>query len=110
MDSLHSSSPIRAVVQDLRYTYDPAGNITRIEDAALKTIFHNGQQVEPVCDYTYDAIYRLIEASGREHIGADRSRLQSAGRQPARLSFSPALPTSCPSKRLAGHAQLHRAL
>ena len=46
-----------------------SGNITRIEDAALKTVFHNGQQVEPVGDYTYDAIYRLIEAKGREHIG-----------------------------------------
>jgi RHS repeat-associated protein len=58
-----------ASVQDLHYTYDPAGNITRIEDAALVTIFHNGQQVEPICDYTYDAVYRLIEARGREHIG-----------------------------------------
>jgi RHS repeat-associated protein len=57
------------VVQDLRYTYDPAGNITRIEDAALKTIFHDGERVEPVCAYTYDALYRLIEAQGREHIG-----------------------------------------
>jgi RHS repeat-associated protein len=58
-----------AVVQDLRYTYDPVGNLTRIEDAALKTVFHNNQQVEPVCNYTYDASYRLIEAQGREHIG-----------------------------------------
>jgi RHS repeat-associated protein len=58
-----------ATVQDLRYTYDPTGNITHIEDAALLTIFHNNEQVEPVCDYTYDAIYRLIEAQGREHIG-----------------------------------------
>jgi RHS repeat-associated protein len=58
-----------ATVQDLRYTYDPAGNITRIEDAALLTIFHNGQQIEPIYDYTYDAVYRLIEAKGREHIG-----------------------------------------
>jgi RHS repeat-associated protein len=57
-----------AVVQDLRYTYDPAGNITRIEDRALKTIFHDGP-VSPVCEYTYDATYRLIEAKGREHIG-----------------------------------------
>lgn len=55
-------------VQDLSYTYDPAGNITRIEDAALPIVFHAGEQVEPVCDYTYDAVYRLIEASGREHI------------------------------------------
>jgi RHS repeat-associated protein len=58
-----------ATVQDLSYTYDPAGNITHIEDAALLTIFHNGEQVEPVCDYTYDSLYRLIEAIGREHIG-----------------------------------------
>ena len=57
------------VVQDLRYTYDPAGNITRIEDAALKTIFHDSERVEPVCVYTYDALFRLIEAQGREHIG-----------------------------------------
>jgi RHS repeat-associated protein len=65
-----------ATVQDLHYTYDPAGNITLIRDAALTTVF-NGQQVDPACDYTYDPLYRLIEATGREHIG------QSA------LSFTP---------------------
>ena len=58
-----------AIVQDLHYTYDPAGNITRIEDAALQTISHNNERVKPVCSYTYDAVYRLIEARGREHIG-----------------------------------------
>ena len=58
-----------ATVQDLSYTYDPAGNITRIEDSALKTISFNQQQVKPVSEYTYDAIYRLIEATGREHVG-----------------------------------------
>jgi hypothetical protein len=57
------------VVQDLRYTYDPSCNITGIEDAALQTIHHDGQKVEPVGSYTYDALYRLIEARGREHIG-----------------------------------------
>jgi RHS repeat-associated protein len=58
-----------AIVQDLRYTYDPAGNLTRIEDAALRTVFFGNQQVQPACDYIYDAVYRLIEATGREHIG-----------------------------------------
>jgi RHS repeat-associated protein len=59
-----------AVVQDLRYTYDPVGNITHIEDAALQAIIHNNEQpVRPVCGCIYDAIYRLIEAQGREHIG-----------------------------------------
>ena len=56
------------VVQDLRYTYDPTGNITQILDAALTTVFHNNQQVEPRSRYSYDPLYRLIEASGREHI------------------------------------------
>ncbi len=53
------------VVQDLRYTYDPAGNITRIEDAALRT----RPQAGAACDYAYDALYRLTAASGREHSG-----------------------------------------
>lgn len=62
-------------IQDLRYSYDPAGNITRIADLALPVMNFAGQQVEPVADYTYDALYRLIEASGREHIGQSAFRL-----------------------------------
>jgi RHS repeat-associated protein len=58
-----------AVFQDLFYIYDPVGNITRIRDDAQQTIFFKGQVVLPQCDYIYDAIYRLIEATGREHIG-----------------------------------------
>jgi hypothetical protein len=56
-------------VQDLHYIYDLVGNITQIHDDALRTVIHDGQTVEPICRYTYDAIYRLIEATGREHIG-----------------------------------------
>ena len=56
-------------LQDLCYTYDPVGNITAISDDAQQTIYFNNQVVEPHADYTYDAIYRLIEATGREHIG-----------------------------------------
>jgi RHS repeat-associated protein len=58
-----------AVLQDLFYTYDPVGNITRIRDDAQQTIYFNNQVVLPHCDYSYDPIYRLIEAAGREHIG-----------------------------------------
>jgi RHS repeat-associated protein len=56
-------------LQDLSYTYDPAGNITAIRDDAQQTIFFNNQVVTPDAEYTYDALYRLIEAKGREHIG-----------------------------------------
>ena len=62
-----------AIVQDLRYTLDPAGNITRMEDAALQTLFYAGQQIDPVCTYVYDAIYRLVQATGREHIAQTAS-------------------------------------
>jgi RHS repeat-associated protein len=56
-------------LQNLSYTYDPAGNITHIRDSAQDTIYFRNQRVEPSNDYLYDAIYRLIEATGREHLG-----------------------------------------
>ncbi|HLB50055.1 MAG TPA: SpvB/TcaC N-terminal domain-containing protein, partial [Anaerolineales bacterium] len=59
----------QARLQDLSYTYDPAGNITQIQDLAQQTIYFSNQVVTPSNDYTYDAIYRLIFAEGREHIG-----------------------------------------
>ena len=60
------------VVQDLRYTYDPVGNITRIADAALITVFNANQQVDPVADYTYDPLYRLIGRQRGGSISANR--------------------------------------
>jgi RHS repeat-associated protein len=56
-------------VQNLDYTYDPAGNITHIQDNAQQTVYFRNRRVEPSNDYTYDALYRLIQASGREHLG-----------------------------------------
>ncbi|MFH0340690.1 MAG: toxin TcdB middle/C-terminal domain-containing protein, partial [Chromatiales bacterium] len=62
-------------VQDLNYTYDSAGNLTRIADDALPTLFFANRQVDPVSLYTYDAVYRLIEAQGRESIGQSALQL-----------------------------------
>jgi RHS repeat-associated protein len=56
-------------VQNLHYTYDPAGNIADIRDDAQQTIYFRNKRVEPNAHYIYDPIYRLIEASGREHLG-----------------------------------------
>ena len=56
-------------VQNLHYTYDPVGNITHIRDDAQQTIYFRNRRVEPSAEYRYDAIYRLIEATGREHLG-----------------------------------------
>lgn len=57
--------------QDLNYTYDPSGNITQIRDDAQQTIFFNNQVINPQNDFTYDAIYRIVAATGREHVGQD---------------------------------------
>lgn len=56
-------------VQNLHYTYDPAGNITHVRDEAQQSVFYRNKRVQPSADYTYDAVYRLIEATGREHLG-----------------------------------------
>ena len=58
-----------ADLQDLNYVYDPVGNITSINDAAQQTIYYGNQIVNASFNYTYDAIYRLTSATGREHIG-----------------------------------------
>ncbi|QEA39651.1 toxin [Pistricoccus aurantiacus] len=70
-------------VQNLHYTYDPAGNITHIRDDAQQAIYFKNQRVEPSNDYVYDALYRLIQAQGREHLG-------QAGAAPIPHSYSDA--------------------
>ena len=45
---------------------DPAGNITEIEDQAYATVFWDNMVVEPRQLFEYDALYRLVSASGRE--------------------------------------------
>ncbi len=57
------------LIQDLYYTYDPVGNIVETEDRAIPTVFFGNHRVVPRNTYTYDAIYRLIVAEGKEHIG-----------------------------------------
>lgn len=55
--------------QDLAYTYDAAGNITRIGDAAQDIRYFDNTAVLAEQTFTYDALYRLHTASGREHAG-----------------------------------------
>ncbi|WP_432409198.1 SpvB/TcaC N-terminal domain-containing protein [Wukongibacter sp. M2B1] len=52
---------------DWHYTYDPVGNITHIEDKNIPVVFFDNQKITGVSTYTYDALYRLVEATGREN-------------------------------------------
>ncbi|MEU5402911.1 SpvB/TcaC N-terminal domain-containing protein [Streptomyces sp. NPDC005963] len=58
------------VLQDLGYVYDPSGNVVHVRDDAQQTVFFDNTVVEPHTDHTFDALYRLVAASGREHIGS----------------------------------------
>ena len=71
-------------LQDLQYTYDPVGNVVEIRDDAQPTIYFDNSVVDPHQSFRYDALYRLIEAHGREHASqghADRERVHP--RRPA---------------------------
>ncbi|MCC7525908.1 MAG: VCBS repeat-containing protein, partial [Chitinophagaceae bacterium] len=57
-------------LQDWHYTYDPVGNITHIEDKNIPLVFFDNQKVTGLSSYTYDALYRLAEATGRENNAA----------------------------------------
>lgn len=56
-------------IQNLKYTYDPVGNITQIRDDAQQTHFFRNAVVYPENKYEYDATYQLKKATGREHAG-----------------------------------------
>jgi RHS repeat-associated protein len=67
-------------LQQLSYSYDPVGNISRAEDAAQNVVFTRNSQVLPRADYAYDALYRLTWAAGREQRGLyDAGRPQRPG-------------------------------
>ncbi len=55
--------------QNLYYYYDPVGNITTIRDDEQQTLYYANAIIDPTQEFTYDALYRLIEAKGREQIG-----------------------------------------
>ena len=68
------------VLQDLRYEYDPVGNILKISNDAEETRFWRNQKVVPENAYVYDSLYQLVSATGREmaNAGEQGSSLPSA--------------------------------
>jgi RHS repeat-associated protein len=54
-------------LQDWNYTYDPVGNIVFLEDRNIPEVFFDNHKTTGRAEYTYDAVYRLIKATGREN-------------------------------------------
>lgn len=65
------------VLQDLRYEYDPVGNVLKVSNDAEETRFWRNQKVVPENAYVYDSLYQLVSAIGREmaNIGQQGSGL-----------------------------------
>ncbi|MFJ2363633.1 RHS repeat-associated core domain-containing protein [Pseudomonas sp. NPDC087697] len=64
-----TASVSTSTLQALHYTYDAVGNVMRIEDKAQPVQFGSNQRVEAVSTFTYDSLYQLISATGREAAG-----------------------------------------
>ncbi len=58
--------PGQATLQDLRYQYDPVGNILGIEDVSQPVGFYRNQRVAAQQTLVYDSLNQLIEAHGVE--------------------------------------------
>ncbi|WP_368910962.1 cytotoxic necrotizing factor Rho-activating domain-containing protein [Proteus vulgaris] len=54
------------IMQDLRYEYDPVGNIICLKNDAEATRYWRNQKVVPENRYIYDSLYQLVSATGRE--------------------------------------------
>lgn len=77
-----SASVSTSTLQDLHYTYDAVGNVLRIEDKAQPVHFGSNQRVEAISAFTYDSLYQLTSATGRESAGQAQLHLAAASRSP----------------------------
>ncbi|HAU3120422.1 TPA: type IV secretion protein Rhs [Salmonella enterica subsp. arizonae] len=69
---LSAMSALRAdstLLQDLDYGYDNTGNLISITDNTIATRYFQNQQTDGRREFTYDALYQLLEATGRENAG-----------------------------------------
>ncbi|SDW95688.1 insecticidal toxin complex protein TccC [Pseudomonas syringae] len=83
LHELVTERPGTKPLQYLLYGYDPAGNVTRIEDKAQPVRHFSGQRIDAVNEYEYDSLYQLIRASGRETASAGiRPELPELARLP----------------------------
>ncbi|MGE3288890.1 MAG: SpvB/TcaC N-terminal domain-containing protein [Pseudonocardia sp.] len=92
-------------LQALAYTYDPVGNVTGIADAARQAVFFRGTVAPASAGYTYDALYRLLSATGREHVGQ-----AGAGSDDASARLRPHYDHSDAPRRMLAHRNDGRAM
>ncbi|MFJ2363022.1 RHS repeat-associated core domain-containing protein [Pseudomonas sp. NPDC087697] len=73
LHTLKAGKPGKPLCQNLEYVHDRVGNVLRIEDHTLSTVFFANQRVDSHREFAYDSLYRLTWASGFE---AEKPNLQ----------------------------------
>lgn len=69
------------VLVDESYFYDAVGNTTRVRDHLSPPEYFANAIAPPLNDYSYDSLYRLVHAAGRQQAGMARTRKRGPGRQ-----------------------------
>lgn len=69
--------PDGEMLQDLAYVYDPVGNVTSEWDGLHTVEFRGGLRIDPARRFGYDAVYRLVSATGREMAREQPETLQA---------------------------------
>jgi len=73
LERLTATTSTRQRLQDLSYQYDPCGNILRLVDHTQADSYFDNQRVAAENTYTYDSLYQLTSAKGRETARAGQS-------------------------------------
>jgi RHS repeat-associated protein len=71
-------------LQDLRFVYDAVGNVLVTRDLAQSTAYFRNSVVGADREYTYDDLYRLTGATGRELAGTAYPTADASRRPPVR--------------------------
>ncbi|NSL86926.1 hypothetical protein ECE50_008805 [Chitinophaga sp. Mgbs1] len=79
-------------LQQLQYTYDPMGNITRITDNSFTPVACYGTGTDPIKDYWYDPLYQLVKGTGRQHVSLNSNSYIDGFKESAWFNFCPANP------------------
>lgn len=82
----------KTILQDLIYHHDPVGNVSSVTNNAISPVFFQGEKVGPKAEYTYDSLYRLKGATGREHKGIWANAQGNQNKFNNKYFFSPAQP------------------
>ncbi len=73
LECLTATTSTYQQLQEMSYEYDPLGNILRLVDHTRVDSYFDNQRVAAESTYTYDSLYQLTSAKGRETAGAGQN-------------------------------------